>query len=60
VFGRSYADALIERFRGDEAIQVTDALLLTLPSQLGADYNVHVLEAILNDATPADAGGNPA
>lgn len=55
VFGRSYADepdALIEQLRGDEAIQAADTLLLTIPSQLGVDYNAHVLETILNDVAP--------
>ena len=55
VFGRSYADepdALIDQLREDEAIQVADTLLLTIPSQLGVDYNIHVLEAILTKVAP--------
>ncbi|WP_182050025.1 LLM class flavin-dependent oxidoreductase [Changpingibacter yushuensis] len=55
VFGRSYADepdALIDQLREDEAIQVADTLLLTIPSQLGVDYNIHVLEAILTEVAP--------
>lgn len=55
VFGRSYADepdALIDQLREDEAIQVADTLLLTIPSQLGVDYNTHVLEAILTEVAP--------
>lgn len=56
VFGRSYAaepDALIEQLREDEAIAAADTLLLTLPNQLGVDYNAHVLEAILTHVAPA-------
>jgi hypothetical protein len=30
-----------------------DTLLLTVPNQLGVDYNVHVLEAILTHVAPA-------
>ncbi|MGQ0407152.1 LLM class flavin-dependent oxidoreductase [Leucobacter sp. W1153] len=55
VFGRSYADepdALIEQLRGDEAIAAADTLLLTVPNQLGVDYNAHVLEAILTEVAP--------
>jgi len=56
VFGRSYAaepDALIEQLRADEAIEAADTLLLTIPNQLGVDYNAHVLEAILTHVAPA-------
>jgi len=56
VFGRSYADEpdrLIEQLRGDEAIAEADTLLLTVPNQLGVDYNAHVLESILQHVAPA-------
>jgi alkanesulfonate monooxygenase SsuD/methylene tetrahydromethanopterin reductase-like flavin-dependent oxidoreductase (luciferase family) len=56
VFGRSYAaepDVLIEELRGDEAIAEADTLLLTVPNQLGVDYNAHVIEAILTHVAPA-------
>jgi len=56
VFGRSYAaepDVLIEQLRGDEAITAADTLLLTVPNQLGVDYNAHVLESILTEVAPA-------
>ena len=56
VFGRSYAaepDRLIEQLRGDEAIAEADTLLLTVPNQLGVDYNAHVIEAILTHVAPA-------
>jgi alkanesulfonate monooxygenase SsuD/methylene tetrahydromethanopterin reductase-like flavin-dependent oxidoreductase (luciferase family) len=55
IFGRSYAaepDLLIEQLRGDEAIAEADTLLLTVPNQLGVDYNAHVIEAILQHVSP--------
>ena len=55
LFGRSYAaepDALIEQLKQDEAIAEADTLLLTVPNQLGVDYNAHVIEAILKHVAP--------
>lgn len=56
VFGRSYAaepDVLIEQLRQDEGIAEADTLLLTVPNQLGVDYNAHVLDSILKHVAPA-------
>ena len=56
VFGRSYADepeALIEQLRGDEAIAEADTLLLTVPNQLGVEYNAHLIEGLLRHVAPA-------
>jgi alkanesulfonate monooxygenase SsuD/methylene tetrahydromethanopterin reductase-like flavin-dependent oxidoreductase (luciferase family) len=56
IFGRSYAaepDVLVEELRGDEAIQAADTLLLTVPNQLGVEYNAHVIESILTHVAPA-------
>ena len=56
VFGRSYAaepEVLVEQLKGDEAIAEADTLLLTVPNQLGVDYNAHVIEAILTHVAPA-------
>ena len=56
VFGRSYAaepDVLVEELKKDEAIAEADTLLLTVPNQLGVDYNAHVIEAILTHVAPA-------
>ena len=56
IFGRSYAaepEVLVEQLRQDEAIQVADTLLLTVPNQLGVEYNAHVLESILLHVAPA-------
>ena len=55
IFGRSFAaepDALIDELKGDEAIAEADTLLLTVPNQLGVDYNAHVIEAILTHVAP--------
>ena len=55
-FGKSYAaepDQLIEQLAEDEAVAAADTLLLTVPNQLGVDYNVHVLESILTHVAPA-------
>jgi len=56
IFGRSYAaepDALVKELAQDEAIAEADTLLLTVPNQLGVDYNAHVIEAILKHVAPA-------
>ena len=56
IFGRSYADEpdrLIEQLARDEAIAEADTLLLTVPNQLGVEYNAHVIEAILKHVAPA-------
>jgi alkanesulfonate monooxygenase SsuD/methylene tetrahydromethanopterin reductase-like flavin-dependent oxidoreductase (luciferase family) len=56
IFGRSYAaepDVLVEELRKDEAIAEADTLLLTVPNQLGVEYNAHVIEAILTHVAPA-------
>jgi alkanesulfonate monooxygenase SsuD/methylene tetrahydromethanopterin reductase-like flavin-dependent oxidoreductase (luciferase family) len=56
VFGRSYAaepDKLVEELRMDEAIAEADTLLLTVPNQLGVEYNSQVIEAILTHVAPA-------
>ncbi len=60
IFGRSYADEperLVTQLAEDEAIAEADTLLLTVPNQLGVDYNAHVIEAILKHVAPALAGG---
>ena len=55
IFGRSYAaepDVLVEELAKDEAIAAADTLLLTIPNQLGVDYNTHLLESILKYLAP--------
>ena len=54
-FGRSYAaepDRLIEELAEDSAIAAADTLLLTVPNQLGVEYNAHVLESLLTQVAP--------
>jgi alkanesulfonate monooxygenase SsuD/methylene tetrahydromethanopterin reductase-like flavin-dependent oxidoreductase (luciferase family) len=56
VFGRTYAaepDRLIEELKADEGIAEADTLLLTVPNQLGVEYNAHVIESILKHVAPA-------
>ena len=56
VFGRGYAaepDLLIEQLKKDQAIAEADTVLLTVPNQLGVDYNAHVIESILKHVAPA-------
>jgi alkanesulfonate monooxygenase SsuD/methylene tetrahydromethanopterin reductase-like flavin-dependent oxidoreductase (luciferase family) len=55
VFGRGYTgepDVLIKELAKDEAIAEADTLLLTVPNQLGVEYNAHVIEAILTHVAP--------
>ena len=55
IFGRGYAaepEQLIKELAEDEAIAEADTLLLTVPNQLGVDYNAHVIEAILKHVAP--------
>jgi alkanesulfonate monooxygenase SsuD/methylene tetrahydromethanopterin reductase-like flavin-dependent oxidoreductase (luciferase family) len=55
IFGRSYAaepDKLVEQLKKDEAI-AERIRLLTVPNQLGVDYNAHVIESILKHVAPA-------
>jgi alkanesulfonate monooxygenase SsuD/methylene tetrahydromethanopterin reductase-like flavin-dependent oxidoreductase (luciferase family) len=61
-FGRSYAgepDRIAEELAQDVAVQAADTILLTVPSQLGVDYNAHMLETIARDIAPA-IGWSPA
>ncbi len=44
---------LIQQLKEDEAIAAADTLLLTVPSQLGVDYNAHVIDTILTHVAPA-------
>ena len=54
-FGKTYAaepDKLIADLAADEAIAAADTLLLTVPNQLGVDYNAHVLESVVKLIAP--------
>src|SRR6186713_1416347 len=55
IFGRSYAaepDVLAKQLAADEAIAAADTLLLTVPTQLGVEYNAHVIESVLKYVAP--------
>src|SRR3954447_12985806 len=55
-FGRSYTgdpDRIAEELQRDAAVQAADTLLLTVPSQLGVDYNAAMLETIAREIAPA-------
>jgi alkanesulfonate monooxygenase SsuD/methylene tetrahydromethanopterin reductase-like flavin-dependent oxidoreductase (luciferase family) len=54
-FGRTYTgepDVLAEELRGDAAVQAADTLLLTVPNQLGVEYNARLLETIAREIAP--------
>jgi alkanesulfonate monooxygenase SsuD/methylene tetrahydromethanopterin reductase-like flavin-dependent oxidoreductase (luciferase family) len=56
IFGRGYTgepDKLVADLARDEAIAEADTLLLTVPNQLGVDYNAHLIEAVLTHVAPA-------
>jgi alkanesulfonate monooxygenase SsuD/methylene tetrahydromethanopterin reductase-like flavin-dependent oxidoreductase (luciferase family) len=55
-FGRSYAaepDVLARQLAEDSAIAAADTLMLTVPNQLGVDYNAHVIDSVLRYVAPA-------
>jgi hypothetical protein len=45
-------DVLVKELAKDTAIQAADTLLLTVPNQLGVDYNAHAIESILKYVAP--------
>jgi len=54
-FGKTYAgepEQLVRDLAEDEAIAAADTLLLTVPNQLGVDYNAHVIESLLTHVAP--------
>ena len=54
-FGKTYAgepDQLVADLAEDEAVAAADTLLLTVPNQLGVDYNAHVLDAVVRHVAP--------
>lgn len=55
-FGKTYAaapDVLIEQLKADPAIEAADTVMLTIPSQIGVDYNLHVLQSFAEHVAPA-------
>jgi alkanesulfonate monooxygenase SsuD/methylene tetrahydromethanopterin reductase-like flavin-dependent oxidoreductase (luciferase family) len=60
-FGKSYIgepDAIAAELSRDAAVREADTLLLTVPNQLGVEYNTHLLETFMLHIAPA-LGGNP-
>lgn len=54
-FGRTYAaepDKLIAQLREDPAIEAADTLLLTVPTAMGLETNVKILENFANHVAP--------
>jgi alkanesulfonate monooxygenase SsuD/methylene tetrahydromethanopterin reductase-like flavin-dependent oxidoreductase (luciferase family) len=54
-FGKTYAgepDELVKELADDEAIAAADTLLLTIPNQLGVDYNAHIVGSVLRHLAP--------
>ncbi|MCT2176436.1 LLM class flavin-dependent oxidoreductase [Brachybacterium muris] len=55
-FGRTYVgepDLLVEQLKEDAAVMSADTLMLTIPSQLGVDLNLHILEGFAQHVAPA-------
>ena len=55
-FGKTYAgepEQLIKELADDEAVAAADTLLLTVPNQLGVDYNAQLLDSVLRHVAPA-------
>jgi alkanesulfonate monooxygenase SsuD/methylene tetrahydromethanopterin reductase-like flavin-dependent oxidoreductase (luciferase family) len=54
-FGRTYTgepDQIAAELAEDAAVQAADTILLTVPSQLGVDYNAKMLEMIARNIAP--------
>ncbi|AGP29939.1 LLM class flavin-dependent oxidoreductase [Corynebacterium terpenotabidum] len=54
-FGRSYADEpdkLVEQLRKDAALAEADTLMITIPSQLGVDANLRILQNFAEHVAP--------
>jgi hypothetical protein len=47
------AHQIADELANDTAVRAADTLLLTVPSQLGVDYNAAMLEIIARDIAPA-------
>ncbi len=61
-FGRPYTgepDVIAAELARDAAVAAADTVLLTVPNQLGVEYNAHMLETIVRHVAPA-IGWSPA
>jgi alkanesulfonate monooxygenase SsuD/methylene tetrahydromethanopterin reductase-like flavin-dependent oxidoreductase (luciferase family) len=57
-FGKSYIgepDQIVRELLEDAAVREADTILLTVPNQLGVEYNTHMLETVAKHIAP-DAG----
>jgi alkanesulfonate monooxygenase SsuD/methylene tetrahydromethanopterin reductase-like flavin-dependent oxidoreductase (luciferase family) len=55
-FGRTYSgepDRIADELAQDAAVRAADTILLTVPNQLGVDYNARMLETIAREIAPA-------
>lgn len=55
-FGKTYAaapDVLVEQLKEDAAIASADTLMLTIPSQLGVEFNLRLVESFARHVAPA-------
>ncbi len=55
-FGRTYTgepDEIADELAEDAAVQAADTLMLTVPSQLGVEYNARLLATIAREIAPA-------
>lgn len=54
-FGKTYVgepDKLAQQLADDVAIQEADTVLITVPNQLGVEYNAHLLESVVKLIAP--------
>ncbi|GAA1827850.1 LLM class flavin-dependent oxidoreductase [Agromyces salentinus] len=55
-FGKTYADTpdrLVEQLQRDAAIRSADTLMLTIPSQLGVEFNLRLVRAFAEHVAPS-------
>jgi alkanesulfonate monooxygenase SsuD/methylene tetrahydromethanopterin reductase-like flavin-dependent oxidoreductase (luciferase family) len=55
-FGKSYIgepDQIVAELVQDAAVREADTVLLTVPNQLGVEYNTHLLQTVVDDIAPA-------
>jgi alkanesulfonate monooxygenase SsuD/methylene tetrahydromethanopterin reductase-like flavin-dependent oxidoreductase (luciferase family) len=61
-FGKSYIgepDTIVAELLQDAAVREADTILLTVPNQLGVEYNTHLLQTVAEHIAPA-IGWEPA
>ena len=54
-FGKSYIgepDVLVEQLAQDAAVQAADTVHITVPNQLGVDYNARLLDSVIRFVAP--------